>query len=439
MRCSFIHFGDVHLGTLQYNCPERLHDFGRAWRFACDYAVQAKPDFALCAGDLFNRFTINPLTYDQAHAGLSLLREAGIPIVDIQGNHDRARYGEARNWLQSLANQGLMTYLDLETGPNGPQLQAVPSGRYLGSYVEWAGCRIIGMRYLGTSTEKVLEDIRPQLERLRDGTFTILVLHGGVEGIIPHFNAELSAPAIDQLRGLVDYVALGHIHKHYTIGSLAHNAGSLETWALNEWGWERGILEVTVDTEQQPVVRTQLVAVPRRPFGLIRIDVSDYATPGDLLLGCQDRFAAAAQQNWTEQPVVVLTLHGRLRFDQTSLPINRIEDGLRRALDPLVASVREHYDIPGFEMSSDPEGEQILRGALERSVLRARLAEDERYAPHADRLAAAAIALKDQALRGEDGPALRETLRTALHAVRDSPAPATESTPVLESVIEGRS
>src|SRR6185312_5904709 len=79
VRCSFVHFGDVHLGTQQYDCPERLNDFARAWLFACQYIANARPDFAICTGDLFNRFTINPVTFDQAYSGLSMLREAGVP------------------------------------------------------------------------------------------------------------------------------------------------------------------------------------------------------------------------------------------------------------------------------------------------------------------------------------------------------------------------
>lgn len=439
MRASFIHFGDIHLGTLQYNSLERLRDFGIAWHYACEYAARAKPDFVICTGDLFNRFTINPITYDQAHAGLSILRQAGIPIVDIQGNHDRARYGEPHNWLQTLAKLGLLTYLDIEANAGGMSLRPVPREGHVGSYVEWAGCRIIGVRYLGTSTEKVLENLHPQLERLRDGLFTILVLHGGVAGIIPNFNAELSAQAIDQLRGLVDYVALGHIHKYYAVGSLAHNAGSLETWALNEWGWDRGLLEVTVDTDASPVVSTRLVPVPRRPFCVIKIDVDDYATPRDLLRGCQDRLLAAARQEWSARPVAVLTLHGRLRFDQTSLPVNQIEEAMHSVLDPLVASVRERYEIGEGGIIGDSEEGLLTRDVLERMVLRARLAEDERYAPHAEQLAAIAITLKDQALRGEGGGPLLETLRSGLREIPRTLVTPGESDAAAEPTARGRS
>src|SRR5207249_2276473 len=149
----------------------------------------------VCTGDLFNRFTINPTTFDQAFAGLAMLREAGVPIVDVAGNHDRTRYGEGKSWLETFADQGLLTCLDVEIGADGiPTLRPVRVERRRGSFVEWSGCRIIGVRYLGASTERILQALEPEFERLDDGAFTILVLHAGVEGIVPHFNAEL-APA----------------------------------------------------------------------------------------------------------------------------------------------------------------------------------------------------------------------------------------------------
>ncbi|HEX5415441.1 MAG TPA: metallophosphoesterase, partial [Chloroflexota bacterium] len=365
MRCSFVHFGDVHLGTQQYDCYERLLDFGKAWTWACEYIANARPDFAVCTGDLFNRFTINPITFEHAIAGLSMLRDAGVPIVDVQGNHDRARYGESRNWLQTLANQGFLTYLDIETTADGPRLQRIEPGKNLGSFVEWAGCRIIGVRYMGASTERLLDDLRPRLEELKDDQFTILVLHAGLEGQVPNFNAELSATALEQLRGAADYVALGHIHKHYAVGNFAFNGGSLETWNVSEWEWDRGLLHVEIDTDRSPVVSVRLVDVPRRPFCTMRLDVSGYESPRALLHGCFDLIQTQASRNWTERPVVVLRLNGRLRFDAADLPVNQLEDACKEFLDPLVAMVREQYDIRDFTNEGWDDGE----GGIDREAL----------------------------------------------------------------------
>lgn len=434
VHCRFIQIGDIHLGTQQYDSPERLNDFGRVWFHACEYVARTRPDFVVCTGDLFNRFTINPITFDQAYAGLSMLREAGVPIVDIAGNHDRARYGEGKSWLESFAEQGLLTYLDVETAAEGVRLSPVERKRNRGSFVEWNGCRIVGARYLGASTERVLAGLEPELDRLGRDAFTILVAHAGLEGIIPHFNAELTPAAVERLRERVDYVALGHIHKHYNaVGDLVHNAGSLETWALNEWSWPRGMLEVEVDTERAPAITTRLIDVPRRHFALIRVDVGEYATPEALLRDCWDRLIQERDRLPQERPVAVLTLHGHLRFDSTDLPSNRLEAAVREILKPLVAIVREYYDESAGPSLPDDLEERIDRGALERAVLKAQLSEDERYAPHADRLSALALDLKERALRDGDGGALVHVLRGGLSRLSlgaAAPHPEATSGPV---------
>ena len=425
MRCRFVHFGDVHLGTQQYDCPERLIDFGRAWMHACRYVAETRPDFAICAGDLFNRFSINPITFDQAYAGLSLIREAGVPIVDIEGNHDRARYGEARSWIDSLADQGLLTHLDLEISAEGVRLVPVRPGRFSGSMVEWSGCRIIGARFLGASTERVLRELQRSLAELpKDGAFTILVLHAGITGVVPRVNAELTTQAIEPLREWVDYLALGHLHKHYAQGNFAYNGGSLETWALNEWGWERGILEVQIDTSQPQPVSYRLIDVPRRPFVILRIDTGSFDHPRALLRHCWERLELARDSLDDERPVVFVVLEGRLRFDQRDLRIDDLERACREVMDPLVAIVREEYDLRDFPTEGDFGGDTpVDRTTLEKAVIQARLAQDERYAPRAAQLAALAIELKERALQGASGTDLLQTFRTTLDRL-DVPLPA---------------
>jgi DNA repair exonuclease SbcCD nuclease subunit len=415
VRCSFVHFGDVHLGTQQYDSPERLNDFGRSWLHACQYIANRRPDFAICSGDLFNRFTINPITFDQAFAGLAMLREAGVPIVDIQGNHDRARYGEAKTWIHTLAEQGLLTHLDVTgTTSGGLQLEPVPARGHSGGYVEWAGCRIVGARYLGASTERFLEAIEPEFDRLGDDAFTILVLHAGLEGIIPHLNAELSGTAVERLRGRVDYLALGHIHKHFAVGGLVYNGGSLETWASNEWGWTRGMLDVRVDTSRTPPVSFELIDVPRRPFSIVTIDVDRHAEPLTLLHECFDRFQAELRRQNGERPVAIVNLRGRLRFDATDLRVNDLEVMCRQILDPVALQVREDFSGRDFvDEGGDDEDQPLDRGALERVILQARFAQDERYAPIAQTLVSVATDLKERALRDDSGATMLAALRSA--------------------------
>ncbi|HEV3467883.1 MAG TPA: DNA repair exonuclease [Pyrinomonadaceae bacterium] len=87
---KFLHLSDVHLGCRRYNLEERTKDFFRSWHDVITrHALPNQIDFMLIAGDFFDRRNIDPQTMNHALAGLQLLKEAGIPVVAIEGNHDR--------------------------------------------------------------------------------------------------------------------------------------------------------------------------------------------------------------------------------------------------------------------------------------------------------------------------------------------------------------
>jgi DNA repair exonuclease SbcCD nuclease subunit len=88
----FLHFADVHLGYQQYGVQERFDDFSRAYLHIVDQAVSQRVDFCLLAGDLFEKRTVDPLAMRVAIEGLRTLREAGIPVIAVEGNHEKAHY-----------------------------------------------------------------------------------------------------------------------------------------------------------------------------------------------------------------------------------------------------------------------------------------------------------------------------------------------------------
>jgi len=86
---KFLHLADIHLGCRRYNLDERPRDFFRAWYdVIVKHAIPEKVDFVLIAGDFFDRRNIDPQAMNHAIAGLEVLREVGIPVVAIEGNHD---------------------------------------------------------------------------------------------------------------------------------------------------------------------------------------------------------------------------------------------------------------------------------------------------------------------------------------------------------------
>ena len=92
---KFLHISDVHLGCTRYQLPESPRDFFDAWIDVLrKYAIGENVDFVIMCGDFFHKRNVPPETMNYAVAGLNLLKEAGIPVVAIEGNHDQKHYGQ---------------------------------------------------------------------------------------------------------------------------------------------------------------------------------------------------------------------------------------------------------------------------------------------------------------------------------------------------------
>ncbi len=124
MRASFIHIADTHLGYEQYGVRERFNDFSRAFWDITNEAVKRRVDFVVIAGDLFNKRAIDALTLIHAIEGLKKLKDHSIPVIAIEGNHDRSYYREGTSWLQFLCYQGYITLLAPAMRDGSPVLGA---------------------------------------------------------------------------------------------------------------------------------------------------------------------------------------------------------------------------------------------------------------------------------------------------------------------------
>src|SRR5579885_1006772 len=112
MRASFIHIADTHLGYEQYGIRERFNDFSRAFWDIMQEAAERPVDFVLIERDLFHKRAIDARTLIHATEGLKLLKEREIPVLAIEGNHDRSYFREGVSWLQFLCHQNYLTLLD---------------------------------------------------------------------------------------------------------------------------------------------------------------------------------------------------------------------------------------------------------------------------------------------------------------------------------------
>lgn len=410
MQVEFLHIADAHLGYQQYGHPERFNDFGRAFLATVDYAVEHQVDFVLISGDLFHKSAIDPPTLLQAVNGLDRLRQAGIPVVAVMGNHDRARYRDRHSWLDFLAECGYLFLLKPTFEETSVRLP--PCSGSEGAYVDINGVRIYGLPYLGASTRKVLEDLPKALAKqsMEKIEFTVLMGHFGLEGEMPGVPGGLPHNEVAPLREFVDYLALGHWHKPFEREGWIYNPGSLETCAMDERRWHGGFYHVTVNTRGNPKHIARHIKSHRRPFHRLVFPVDEYTTPEALYDGLRVRLEEERPMMRLSDlaPVVEVSLEGVLAFDRSALDMEHVRTLIEETISPLIARPRNNTRSTEFEISSE---EHPTRAELERQVLRDLIQRDSRYRGQAERWANLASEVKAMALTGSPPEAIVATMR----------------------------
>ncbi|MDQ3818711.1 MAG: exonuclease SbcCD subunit D, partial [Acidobacteriota bacterium] len=280
----FLHLADIHLGCRRYNLEERTKDFFRAWYDIIEnHAIPNRVDFMLVVGDFFDRRNVDPQAMNHAVAGLSLLKEAGIPVIAIEGNHDQhnatsdfsdSRDERTHSWLRSLSDWGYLKLLEPAYVDKEWRFLPWDEEEKVGSYIDIAGARIFGSYWYGASATAAIPLLADALRRAHgDGLFNILMLHTDVEGQTNRPIPAVPVAKLKELKQLVDYLALGHTHKKFDLDGWAFNPGALEPTSIDEYREERGAFLVEVSGERN-IKTTYINDYTQRPFQRLSFDVS---------------------------------------------------------------------------------------------------------------------------------------------------------------------
>jgi DNA repair exonuclease SbcCD nuclease subunit len=382
MSISFLHISDLHLGYQQYGSRDRFNDFGHAFHHAVDYALEERLSFVIISGDLFHKSAIDPPTLLQAVFGLDKLRNAEIPVISVVGNHDRARYVDHVSWLDYLSERQYLSLLSPKFS-NG-NIHFSPWDGMNGGYIDIGPVRVLGLPYLGASTEAALHAIPASLEGLpTDGVeYTIMLAHFGLEGEMPVMAGGIPQTAVDPLVDYVDYLALGHLHKAFQRADWIYNPGSLETTAMDQRLWPGGYYHVQIQYDQDPKHEAKHIPNRRRTFLRWPFDVELYRDPVSLNDGLQTFLEEqAAAKKPADQPVVEISLEGVLGFDRSALDLEGIQELVSEIFDPLIVRVKNHTRPTAFEL---PTGEHLSRHELEQQILIDLVHQDSRYRAQAE-------------------------------------------------------
>jgi len=399
MRTKFLHAADIHLGHEQYGNKERFNDFARTFFHIVDQAIAEQVEFIILAGDLFHKRAIDPPTLLQAIEGLDRLHRANIRAIAVEGNHEHAYYRDRVSWVEFLAERGLLTLLTPQITRGSLQLN--PWDGTSGAYVDLpSGVRVYGLKYYGASTPKVIEELVKVLEHMERPDYVVLVMHAGLEGVLPRFSATITHHQIAPLRPYVDYLALGHIHKPYEFDNWIYNPGSPETCTVTDANWkERGYYIVEVDTSREPKHRAKRVLSRRRPFRRLSLEVDAYTDPRAFRDALRRYLAREAKRRYDARPVVELTLTGTLAFDRMDMDLPHIESMVKKTFDPLLVLIKDK--TRSAQCPALPSG-IISRQEVERRVIRDLLEYDPRFRPASEDWTELVLEIKRMAI--EDAP-----------------------------------
>jgi DNA repair exonuclease SbcCD nuclease subunit len=435
MRSSFIHLADIHLGYEQYGVRERFNDFTHAfWRILKD-AEDRNVDFVAIAGDLFNKRAIDAMTLAHALDGLKRLKAAGIPVLAVEGNHDRSYYRDGFSWMQFLSYEGYLTLLSPEMRDGVPVIAPWSQETMQGAYVDLMDgrLRVYGLPWQGSATIKSMEGMAQAMREVRADEdargveYRLLMMHTGLDEMSARIQGLPSMAHFQPLQECVDYLALGHVHKPYALSGWMYNPGSTETCSAEEAQWQdRGYFYVQVDTDEperigirpdmrERVHRAEQIVGERRPFIRHNLRVDGLDEPHALHARLEDycRQEGDPHPEAGKEPVVQISLFGTLSFDAGALDISHMEEIVREAFHPLYVRVENNTNDQDYIPDDDAlDGrDRTTWHELERHILEELVARDNRYLPAKEQWGAVLADLKRMSLDDDDPVHIADYLR----------------------------
>lgn len=400
---KFIHMADTHLGNVQYNSFERFRDFNRAFKAVLEKALEEEVDFILHAGDFFNSNRINPETLSACYIIIRDFElqaqeqlERTIPIIVIEGNHDKRNYFAKRSWLRFLADLDLITLLSInfqETKETGI-FKPYSSVKKKGNVISIGDAKIYGIPNYGAITEELIPKIYNSLPK-DNSTFNILMMHFGISGQVKGKLGVEMSPELESLHEKIDYLALGHYHKNYALPEESpwiYNPGSTEINAFKElYGdlgnpYSRGVYLVEVSGKEPHNQKITLLEfengttedgskLPNRRFYNTKIDIEgiELAKFEDLVdyvkIQLKKRGFEELGDNTREElnfqnldlPFIYLSIFGSVTFSKLDINFNRLRD--------MILNTFKVFDVRIFTQGLTSELDEISVSEVEKRTI----------------------------------------------------------------------
>ena len=230
------------------------------------------------------------------------------------------------------------------------------------------------------------------------------MMHTDIEGYTNsrHHIAALSMAALQELKAVTDYVALGHTHKRIEIDNWAFNPGSLEACTIDEYREERGAFLVEID-ENNNFTSKFIRDYHQRPFHRIYFDVSGLAEANEVTNGvlAQVKREISAKEAAAAAPIVEVTLRGHLGFQTSLLPLEEIRIRVNEITEAMQVRVKNNTVPIEYAVAAGLD-EKASRAERERYIIEGIVAQNNLYKDRRQEIAEVVIGAKKMILGDED-------------------------------------
>lgn len=296
MAVEIIHVSDIHFGSGEGHGrinPDtglnvRFEDFVASFAKVVDYAIDHKCDVVLFSGDAYRNASPEPVYQKMFARELKRLSDAMVKTILLVGNHDqilRSTASHSMSVFQSLEVPGVLTIdqpvstvINTANGafqliglPHITRHQLLTAEKY--SSMPAAAVDRVLIDHIDVLLKQYYAELDPSLP-------TVVTAHMTVDRAIAGIEKELligytlTFPADIFIDERIDYVALGHVHRHQIIRKdtpAIVYAGSLERVDFGEQDEDKGFVHVNL-ARRKTTYEFQSVS-PRR-FTTVEVDLT---------------------------------------------------------------------------------------------------------------------------------------------------------------------
>ena len=397
----FLHTSDIHLGKTYRNAPgeaERYADFFGCLSDMITVAVKEKVDAVLVGGDLFHVGQILPRTFAKTIETLQPLRDAGIPCIAIEGNHDWIHRRDSISWMEALSQMGYIKLLrPARTDEGGYRFDPFDDESGMGGHIEIGGVNIYGLGYIGAQAGSHVEQVGDSVTTENN----LLLFHVGIWSYSP---VEIGNMKPEDAHGLADtfcYVALGHGHKPYIVETpggepFAYNPGSPERVNFGEERYDKGYYLVTAEAGS---FIAEFRKTTPRPMLVATVNLEGAANADDALASFVDQVKALLPQGDERSPLLELKLVGKIAFHPFELGRERLRLELEEIADPLHVEIKNHLSLVSH--AGEADGEKKSLAEIENDVLHELIGTGSDYQGREDELVRLSLRLRDAVQKGD--------------------------------------